>query len=925
MSTVPGPPPYNVARGQSDTLSLIPPVVFTGVTLRYIPLPARMDQLQRFIDRFLNLGTRTNPRGDHWFDVAAPLVVLTLVDYGRMAVAAINEGWTAQYEIAFQVPLVWYERNAKGGFELAAMAWASPFMFVDNVLSMNTGREVYGWEKTLASITTSPDAWTQRPMGTEPIVSVSSHRASHAHSGEREPAGKILSITQQAVGRIPPDFRQWLDPLPQVLKPLVSMPRVMMEIVRRVFEGPGATPLDPFDPRIYFGWLSNRSWRSADEVPPMGTMARQGLGYLDALIRMATGPANTINLKQFRAAGEAGYRKAAYQAITNAPFGFLSVDAMGPMGPANAALGQRDGGLRVLIPPSNFDIVASMGLEVASRTGGPQGESVDVIVPIYPFWMRGDMGYGVGENVEIRTIEGGDGGRLGADAEQPDYNTALGAASQQRLGPFESPRSTVRVLPLQADRATLGRFVDEYLNALELPRADRFELWGDFVYMVVHSLDDTVSSNDPIQRRNVRWVSFHVPVRWYRTEAGQANEDLVGVGLVAPFSFSDDPELAITLTEVGGTPTMVATIEGPPDVWLNDSGPDPTTPQTLMRLSTEVLPALNVGAKVEQRVVAEVLSGAALHRHDDQGWRRVAAEWGESLRGSHQAMIDGYKADPDAFCTLWTLALEVLANGKSFRSLTLKQFRDAAQPDRACYQALVQGSMTVLGEIHDMRELPQVVHVRLPRYPTLPIAERLGLVPKATKVEREGLVDYFQPMRPFWLRAATRYDTGRCVYRRTTGRWTEIDPPDGSICASTELGRGLLDVVNARGQNLQRLRETVQAWRREAFSAARRITASEARHAIETVEPQPIVEAILSKEWAHPKAGPLGQKPLFCVPSESIDGREGRQFFQGWQTLGETDRWCFLEAIYCNSPGTEKISQTLQDDLLPDLPRRSND
>ena len=54
-------PPYNVARGQSDTLSLIPPVVFTGVTLRYIPLPARMDRLQRFIDRFLNLGTRNTP------------------------------------------------------------------------------------------------------------------------------------------------------------------------------------------------------------------------------------------------------------------------------------------------------------------------------------------------------------------------------------------------------------------------------------------------------------------------------------------------------------------------------------------------------------------------------------------------------------------------------------------------------------------------------------------------------------------------------------------------------------------------------------------------------------------------------------------------------------------------------------------------
>jgi hypothetical protein len=185
---------------------------------------------------------------------------------------------------------------------------------------------------------------------------------------------------------------------------------------------------------------------------------------------------------------------------------------------------------------------------------------------------------------------------------------------------------------------------------------------------------------------------------------------------------------------------------------------------------------------------------------------------------------------------------------------------------------------------------------------------------------------------------------------------------------------------------MQRLRETVQHWLTKAdaaesppegptpFGAARarpvrRFSRAQAQRAMETIDPQPIIEAMLSKEWAHhgmprwllakqrvqelvrihhahlrpprsddtpfehakelinaaqalrtlwgnPEAGPLGQKPLFCVPAQSIDGREGRRFFESWQSLGEDDQWRFVEAVYCHSPGTEQLSTALRDELL---------
>ncbi|MFK8078278.1 MAG: acetoacetate decarboxylase family protein, partial [Granulosicoccus sp.] len=108
------------------------------------PLRADLTQLQRFIDGYLNLDA-DNVR----FEAFLPYVYLQVLDYGKMSIQAANMGWVSQVEVAFCVPLRWLVKK-QGEWVFHDWAANCPFIFVDNELSMTTGREVYGWPKVLA-------------------------------------------------------------------------------------------------------------------------------------------------------------------------------------------------------------------------------------------------------------------------------------------------------------------------------------------------------------------------------------------------------------------------------------------------------------------------------------------------------------------------------------------------------------------------------------------------------------------------------------------------------------------------------------------------------------------------------------------------------------------------------------------------------
>ena len=129
----------------SDGPSVGPPFVFRNVTSRVFPIKANMAQLELFIDHYLN--NDIPPQIAH-FRPSMPYVYLMMINYGSMvpaSVAAQNVGWVSQHEVTFTVPLEWWYENEKGQLVFKDWASVSPFIFVDDEMSLTTGREVYGW------------------------------------------------------------------------------------------------------------------------------------------------------------------------------------------------------------------------------------------------------------------------------------------------------------------------------------------------------------------------------------------------------------------------------------------------------------------------------------------------------------------------------------------------------------------------------------------------------------------------------------------------------------------------------------------------------------------------------------------------------------------------------------------------------------
>ena len=117
-----------------------------------------------------------------------------VLDYGSMSSASMhaqNVGWVAQHEVAFTVPL---ERWRKENGKLVFKDWAcvSPFIFVDDEMSLTTGREVYGWPKVAGPVDASVSLWASHPLAGSRVFSFSTQVFPHVYAGKSEQARVLL-------------------------------------------------------------------------------------------------------------------------------------------------------------------------------------------------------------------------------------------------------------------------------------------------------------------------------------------------------------------------------------------------------------------------------------------------------------------------------------------------------------------------------------------------------------------------------------------------------------------------------------------------------------------------------------------------------------------------------------------------------------
>lgn len=711
----------------------MPPLGFQHVMVRVFPLRAKISVLRRFCASTFNIAPRSVGR----FYPSLPYVYLLFLDYGKMAGEG-NLGWVSQHEVTLSVPLDWY-RWQGGRRQLAGQVWATPFIFVDDPSSLTGGREVYGWPKVLVSLDPCLDPWISDPSNPHHLITLSVGAESTIPGDDRRRQRPLLEIEHllaQSAALAPPDLRL-LDPLANVSRLLRTSLSLSQDLLRSLT----GVPLAGYPRR---------------EPGPFPATLRNGLRGAAGLL---SDPGSAIlTLKQFR---DATYPEhICYQALVHSRIGIDAYNRGGTLGNVNLLLGDPSGGFRIRIHRHlAHPVVESLGLEVADRIE-VEGRAVDILEPILPCWMDVDLSYDVGKVLCWRTRKSPwFVGRTPVPGTGPDpvahpyghvYSTFTTGTVQARPGPFHYSDTKYFVFPLLADRACLQRFVGKLFPA---ERSHFFRPWGEHVYMVA-SGGQAASEASALAWFGAAEVDFFVPVlRYERTPAGSAR--LAGVGLAEAFAFIDDVALTLTAREVVGEPAFEATVESPPESWL--AGTD----RLLLRVRTDVFSAVGEGLKSERRLLLEVVMGDVFQSADDVRWQGIAEGWCSALVADFHAKLEA-KPKPQ-FDVLKELAKQIAAGRAAVNIFTLKQFRDATEPHFACYQALVE-TQCQLRNIRAWGEFNLNAHILLHRYPTHPISDVLGLKVKyrAGRPETAGtlwegaMVEYLQPVRPFWFRAGQR-------------------------------------------------------------------------------------------------------------------------------------------------------------------------
>ena len=556
--------------------------------------------------------------------------------------------------------------------------------------------------------------------------------------------------------------------------------------------------------------------RSLDGLKAMGVKAREklkgvfpdwlpsrgqtpnALAVQNALEGLPTLFFDSVTLKQFRNPEDPSL--ACYQALVNSSMGVDRVNRAGLLGDSNLLRGATSGGYSVRIHQLDSQpIIETLGLLVDSWSDG-DGDTPGATAtfkPVLPAWLDVDLYYGIGnlicsrahgsmtspagywldeeKNVPVPTD-------ASTAAAPPYYNNALGAATQPITGPFHFPDVTVQVYPLLADRDKLEEVLENYLNnplsemispSGQPQKGWRFESFGSCVYMMVtvygEEFGQMWSGTNNIGGFFDREVTFCIPVKWY-----DENGELISVAVIEPFTFSNNDRAVATDREVNGYNTVKATIDSPRDIWLESNGP--AARRRLLEMQIEVIPALNLGQKAEQRPLLEIDEQHTPAADDEAGWRNVADTWGRDLIGDLKRKTYLATTQVEDVIGGKALALELLAYQAPLNRIILKQYRDGEQLTRACYQALVHASSTITS-VYDIREISPHVSVRLYRQPGNLIAEALGLKVKCQQSAGGEVIDVLQPVRPFWMRLGLKEDLATVAcFRAKDEPWQIVHP-----------------------------------------------------------------------------------------------------------------------------------------------------
>ena len=146
------------------------PLYLPGVKIHSFMIEMSMDVVQRYCDKYFNLG---NPRDRDFVYKPVPLfpyATLMVLEYPVMVAADrtplptnsvpfYERGYMSQNEVFLGVPVMRHGTSMGNFLRNVAVQFAYPFMVVDNATSTASGREILGFPKLPAEITLTEGVW----------------------------------------------------------------------------------------------------------------------------------------------------------------------------------------------------------------------------------------------------------------------------------------------------------------------------------------------------------------------------------------------------------------------------------------------------------------------------------------------------------------------------------------------------------------------------------------------------------------------------------------------------------------------------------------------------------------------------------------------------------------------------------------------
>jgi len=774
---------------------------YTDVTTQVYPLRADPKKIKDFCDTYLNIGAP-----NEFFEPAGPWVIMQVVDYGRMAFAGTKDGlfahkWFAQREVAFGIPLR-CRRGRDGSFEEFGVVY--PFIWVDNPLSMESGRQIYGWPKAGMHIETTPPQF--QPNNPRILVSARVSPFLHRKEGGKSPDTPFFEIRQT---------RPFLSGRAGIADTITAVPRavsgyfsVASSVLQSMSDFAGLVAGFKLPTT---GNLSDNFATIAQQIQSLGDTLQKGFGYFNSMIPMligtatgsqktSTNPKITIyTMKQVRDTDDKTPKatsNACYQAIVRSE---MTVDQVQDGGLLFDPLsGDPSGGIQISLSSKGNDYVQAL-LDMVSPWG-TTSEGVLSVSPLVPFWEKVNLSYGLADRQSWRT-------KVTDWQEEPkpaqpspaaapaqpspaaqsnkqviDYQTRGSGSALAVAGTREAQNAVLHLFMLNADQNRLQDLVDNYLNKLNKPNRDakkpcfKFEVKPyKFVYGLLLSYDDMkIGNTNTLYGDTV--LTFAVLVEYKELGADGVTPTFSKDAFIPLYTFVGTDWNFVTEYEVYGRLAFKSTLDSPEDTWVRQAAPSGDFREVLS-VSTTLFPAppkeenASAGAgkpagAVNKSASAGEVKGAmpvkvmAIYSKPSFTLADSSTTAPSETKGVIQNSVDSYLAKYGLEKYL-TTPNNVIGNVQQPDGITLKQVRNAIHGQQADYQSLVavQRSFTLADSFGQSS-----VKIRIYEQAAFPLVEKLGLQPEqggdrsfkefeAESLSFTGTLEE-QPGRELWRRVA---------------------------------------------------------------------------------------------------------------------------------------------------------------------------